>query len=78
LILGWYHWPCNIDITKYRLYMTARIDSIVILKLGATDPRRIPQEIPQRQYSSVREKRSDFDVQMRPDEISRIFYLELY
>jgi len=29
-------------------------------------------------YSYVREKWSKFDVQMRPDEISQIFYLELY
>ncbi len=36
-ILGWYHWQYNIDITKYRFYMAARIDSIVISKLAATD-----------------------------------------
>jgi len=32
-----HHWPCNIDITKNRFYMAARIDSIVILILAATD-----------------------------------------
>jgi len=37
LILGWYHWPCNIDISKYRFYLAARIDSIVISKLAATE-----------------------------------------
>ena len=43
LILGdlditWYHWPCNIDITKYQFYMAARIDKIVISEFPATDP----------------------------------------
>ena len=33
-----YHWPCNIDITKYRFYMAARFDNIVILELAAKDP----------------------------------------
>jgi hypothetical protein len=38
LILGGNHWPCNIDITKYQFYnMAARINSIVILELAATD-----------------------------------------
>ena len=36
MILGWYHWPCNIVITKYQFYMAARIDNIVISKLAAT------------------------------------------
>ena len=37
--ITWYHWPCNIDITKNRFYMAARIDKIVISELAATDPR---------------------------------------
>ena len=36
-ILGWYHWPCNIDITKYRFYMAARIEPSIISELAATD-----------------------------------------
>jgi len=24
--ITWYHWPCNIDTTKNRFYMAARID----------------------------------------------------
>jgi len=36
--ITWYHWPCNIDITKNRFYMAARIDKIVISELAATDP----------------------------------------
>ena len=36
--ITWYHWPCNIDITKYRFYMAARIDKIVILELASKDP----------------------------------------
>jgi hypothetical protein len=36
-ILGWYHWPCNIDITKYRFYMAARIEPTVISEVAATD-----------------------------------------
>ena len=39
LDITWYHWPCHIDITKYRFYMAARIDKIVISELDATDPR---------------------------------------
>ena len=35
--ITWYHWPCNIDITKNRFYMAARIDKIVISELAATD-----------------------------------------
>ncbi len=38
LDITWYHWPCNIDVTKNRFYMAARIDKIVILELAATDP----------------------------------------
>jgi hypothetical protein len=38
LDITWYDWPCNIDITKYRFYMAARIDKIVISELAATDP----------------------------------------
>ncbi len=37
LDITWYHWPCNIDITKNRFYMAARIDKIVISKLAATE-----------------------------------------
>ncbi len=37
LDIKWNHWPCNIDITKNRFYMAARIDKIVISKLAATD-----------------------------------------
>ena len=37
--ITWYHWPCNIDITKNRFYMAARIDKIVISELAATEPR---------------------------------------
>ncbi len=37
--ITWYHWPCNIDITKNRFYMAARIDKIVISELAATAPR---------------------------------------
>ena len=40
--ITWYHWPCNIDITKNRFYMAARIDKIVISELAATDPPKIP------------------------------------
>ncbi len=36
--ITWYHWPCDIDITKYRFYMAARIHKIVISELAATDP----------------------------------------
>ncbi len=36
--ITWYHWPCNIDITKNRFYMAARIDKIVISELAATAP----------------------------------------
>jgi hypothetical protein len=36
--ITWYHWPCNIGITKNRFYMVARIDKIVISELAATDP----------------------------------------
>jgi len=36
--ITWYHWPCNINITKNRFYMAARIDKIVISELAATDP----------------------------------------
>ncbi len=32
-----YHWPCNIDITKNRFYMAARIDKIIISELAATE-----------------------------------------
>ena len=39
MILGWYHWPCNIDDTKYRFNIAAKIDRIVILELAATDLR---------------------------------------
>ena len=35
--ITWYHWPCNVDITKNRFYMAARIDKIVISELAATD-----------------------------------------
>jgi len=35
--ITWYHWPCNIDITKNRFYMAARIDKIVISELAATE-----------------------------------------
>jgi len=35
--ITWYHWPCNIDITKNRFYVAARIDKIVISELVATD-----------------------------------------
>jgi len=35
--ITWYHWPCNIGITKKRFYMAAGIDKIVILELAATD-----------------------------------------
>ncbi len=38
LNITWYHCPCNIDITKYRFYMAAKIDKIVISELAATDP----------------------------------------
>ena len=38
--ITWYHWPCNIDITKNRFYMAARIDKIVISELAATDRRK--------------------------------------
>jgi len=40
--ITWYHWPCNIDITKNRFYMAARIDKIVISELAATDPKLKP------------------------------------
>jgi len=40
--ISWYHWPCNIDITKNRFYMAARIDKIVISELVATD---LPQNL---------------------------------
>ncbi len=40
--ITWYHWPCNIDITKNRFYMAARIDKIVISELVATDPTTVP------------------------------------
>ncbi len=36
--ITWYHWQYNIDITKNRFYMAARIDKIVISELAATDP----------------------------------------
>ena len=36
--ITWYHWPCNIDITKNRFYMAARIDKIAISELAATEP----------------------------------------
>ena len=35
--ITWYHWPCNIDITKNRFYMAARMDKNVISELAATD-----------------------------------------
>jgi len=37
LDIAWHHWPYNINITKYRFYMAARIDKIVISELAATD-----------------------------------------
>jgi len=35
--ITWYHWPCNMDITKNQFYMAARNNKIVISELAATD-----------------------------------------
>jgi len=37
--ITWYHWPCNINITKNQFYMAARIDKIIISELAATELR---------------------------------------
>jgi len=42
-ILGWYHWPCNLE--KYRFYIAARTDTIIISKLAATDPAALTDEM---------------------------------
>ncbi len=42
----------NIDITKYRFYMAARIDMIVISKLAATNPLTLLLYVPETKVTS--------------------------